>query len=223
MRLLLTSAGVTNHSIHTALVGMLEKPIERCRALCIPTAMYGHPHAGPGERVWEFVAGRSTNPMVDLGWGSVGLIELTALPSIPGRAWVRLVEEADVLLVSGGDALYLHHWMGESGLTALLPSLTDTVWLGMSGGSMVMAPRIGGHFVGWEPPAGGDAGLGVVGFSMFPHLDHPMLPSNTLQAAQQWAAGLGNPAYAIDDDTAIVVRDGSVEVVSEGHWHHFPG
>jgi dipeptidase E len=29
------------------------------------------------------------------------------------------------------------------------------------------------------------------------------------------------PAYAIDDQTAIKVTDGSVEVVSEGHWKLF--
>jgi dipeptidase E len=36
--------------------------------------------------------------------------------------------------------------------------------------------------------------------------------------AERWAAGLSNPAYAIDDDTAIEVVDGAVNVVSEGHW-----
>lgn len=155
-RLLLTSAGVRNATIHDALVELLGRPIEDCTALCIPTAMYGHPHAGPGENVWEFVAGRSEQPMVELGWKSVGLIELTALPSIDEERWVPLVREADVLLVSGGDALYLCHWMRECGLTDLLPQLDDTVWIGMSAGSMVMTPRIGKEFVGWRPPAGDD-------------------------------------------------------------------
>ena len=82
MRLLLTSAGIHNPTIHAALVDLLGRPIEDCTALCIPTAMYGHPHAGPGTSAWEFVAGRSEQPMVELGWRSVGLLELTALPSI---------------------------------------------------------------------------------------------------------------------------------------------
>jgi dipeptidase E len=83
-------------------------------------------------------------------------------------------------------------------------------------------PRIGEDFVGWKPPAGGDdSTLGVVGFSIFPHLDHEMLPENTMADAERWAAGIPGPAYAIDDDTAIKVTDGTVEVVSEGHWRPF--
>ena len=182
--------------------------------------MYGHPHAGPGQNAWEFVAGRSEQPMVELGWKSVGLLELTALPTIEADRWVPLVQGADVLLVSGGDALYLDHWMRECGLTDMLPSL-DALWFGMSAGSMVMAPRVGKEFVGWQPPAGGDTALGLVDFAIFPHLDHPSLPSNTLAAATAWAAGLDCPAYAIDDETAIRVVDGVVDVVSEGRWHRF--
>ncbi len=128
-----------------------------------------------------------------------------------------MVQEADALLVAGGDSLYLAHWMRESGLADLLPSLR-AVWAGVSGGSMVMTPRIGEDFVVWKPPAGGDSALGIVDFSIFPHLDHPDLPENTMAAAESWAAGLSNPAYAIDDDTAITVVDGTVEVVSEGQW-----
>ena len=221
LRLLLTSAGVRNATIRNALINLLGRPIEECTALCIPTAMYGHPYAGPGENVWKFVAGRSEQPMTELGWKSVGLIELTALPSIDKERWVALVRNADVLLVSGGDALFLSHWMRESGLNDLLTELNDTVWVGMSGGSMVMSPRIGKEFVGWKQPSGDDRALGLVDFAIFPHLDNESLPNNTMAAARKWAAGLDCVAYAIDDETAICVVDGAVDVVSEGHWHRF--
>jgi dipeptidase E len=223
LRLLLTSAGVTNDTIRNALVELLGRPIGDCNALCIPTAMYGHPWVGPGVKTWEFIAGRSDNPMVDLGWQSVGVLELTALPSIPAERWVPQVRKADVLLASGGDAVYLGHWMRQSGLADLLPSLDETVWVGMSGGSMVMTPRIGEDFVGWQPPDGGDdRTLGLVDFSIFPHLDDAALPENTMADAERWAAGIGGPAYAIDNETAITVTDGTAEVVSEGHWKFFP-
>ena len=221
LRLLLTSAGVRNATIRNALINLLGRPIEECTALCIPTAMYGHPYAGPGENVWKFVAGRSEQPMIELGWKSVGLIELTALPSIDKERWVSLVRNADVLLVSGGDALFLSYWMQESGLNDLLTELNDTVWVGMSGGSMVMSPRIGKEFVGWKQPSGDDRALGLVDFAIFPHLDNESLPDNTMAAARKWAAGLDCVAYAIDDETAICVVDGVVDVVSEGHWHRF--
>ncbi|GHH42964.1 Type 1 glutamine amidotransferase-like domain-containing protein [Lentzea cavernae] len=218
MRLLLTSAGVSNPSIRDALVDLLGKPIADSNALCIPTAQYGHPWCGP-DSAWRFISGRSPLPMTDLGWKSVGVLELTALPSISEERWVPWVREADVLLVAGGDAMYLCHWMRESGLADLLPSLRDTVWVGLSAGSMVMTPRIGDYFVEWTSPDGGDSTLGVVDFSIFPHLG--LMPYNTMAAAEKWVAEIAGPAYAIDDQTAIKVVDGTVEVVSEGQWKLF--
>jgi dipeptidase E len=221
MKFLLTSAGVTNTSIHDSLVDLLGKPIAECDALCIPTASYGHPMAGPG-RAWAFISGREPRtPMCELGWKSLGVLELTALPSIEAERWVQWVREADVLLVNGGDALYLCHWMRQSGLADLLPSLLETVWVGLSAGSMVMTPRIGEDFVQWKPPTAGDETLGVVDFSIFPHVENPDLPTNTLAAAERWAADIAGQAYAIDDQTAIKVVNGTVEVVSEGQWKLF--
>jgi dipeptidase E len=220
MKLLLTSAGIKNTSIHDALVGLLGKPIADSSALCIPTAAYGHPQGSPGS-AWRFISGQSAQPMCELGWKSLGVLELTALPSIDAERWIPWVRETDVLLVNGGDALYLSHWMRQSGLADLLPSLRETVYVGFSAGSMVMTPRIGEDFVGWKPPTGDDSTLGVVDFSIFPHLDHELLPENTMAGAERWAAGIPGPAYAIDDDTAIKVTDGTVDVVSEGHWKLF--
>ena len=158
--------------------------------------------------------------MTGMGWKSVGVLELTALPSIGAERWEPWVREADVLLVDGGDATYLCHWMRESGLADLLPSLLDTVWVGVSAGSMVMTPRIGDPFVEW-PSAPDDRTLGVVDFSIFPHLD--VFPSDTLAAAELWAAEIGIAAYALDDQSALKVVDGAVEVVSEGRWKRLPG
>jgi dipeptidase E len=218
MKLLLTSAGIQNPSIQDALVGLLGKPIAESNALCIPTAAYGHPMINP-DGPWRFVAGQSRLPMCGLGWKSLGLLELTALPSIGEERWVPWVREADVLLVGGGDTMYLCHWMRQSGLADLLPSLRETVWVGLSAGSMVLTPRIGDAFVEWQAPTGGDSTLGIVDFSIFPHLDGP--PENSIEEAEKWAAGIPNAAYAIDDQTAITVTDGAVEVVSEGHWKLF--
>jgi len=220
MKFLLTSAGIKNASIRDALVGLLGKPIAESNALCIPTAGYGHPQGSPAG-AWRFITGRATTPMCELGWKSLGVLELTALPSIGEERWVPWVRETDVLLVNGGDALYLCHWMRQSGLADLLPSLHETVWVGLSAGSMVMSPRIGKDFVGWKAPTDGDSTLGIVDFSIFPHLDHVLLPENTMADAERWAAEIAGPAYAIDDETAIKVTDGSVEVISEGHWKLF--
>ncbi|MFI5707621.1 Type 1 glutamine amidotransferase-like domain-containing protein [Kribbella sp. NPDC051620] len=221
MKLLLTSGGITNESIRAALVELLGKPISECRALCIPTAQWGHPMLGPAS-VRNFVAGVPPwHSMTSLDWASLGVLELTALPSIGEERWVPWVREADVLLVDGGEATYLYHWMRQSGLADVISSLPETVWVGLSAGSMVMTPRIGPDFVKW-PSAPDDRTLGVVDFAIYPHLDHPDMPGNTMADAEDWAAGIAVPAYAIDDQTAIKVTGGTVEVISEGHWKAFP-
>ncbi len=229
MKLLLTSGGITNDSIQNALVELLGKPIAESKALCIPTAAYAYPMAGPSA-AWRFISGQEhENSMCDLDWKSLGVLELTALPSIDKERWVSWVREADVLLVGGGDPMYLCYWIQQSGLADLLPTLRETVWVGLSAGSMVMTPRIGEDFVIWRPPAssassgafGSDETLGMVDFSIFPHLDHPVLPHNTMASAERWAASIPVPSYAIDDQTAIKVVDGEVEVISGGHWKRF--
>lgn len=93
MKLLLTSAGVKNPSIQDALVSLLGKPIAESSALCIPTAAYGHPQAGPHE-AWKFISGEQhLTPMTELGWESMGVLELTALPSIDEELWVPMIGE----------------------------------------------------------------------------------------------------------------------------------
>lgn len=215
MKLLLTSGGIRNASIRAALEALLPKPIEECDALGITTASYAHPMAGP-PRAWAFV---EDDTMTSLPWRSRGLIEPATFPSLGRDTWLPWVEQTDVLLVNGGDALFLAHHLRESGLAELLPAL-DAVWVGMSAGSMVMAPRVGREFIQWEPPGGRDEALDLVDFAIFPHLQPPEGGwGNTMEEAATWFAAMDVPAYAMDDETAIVWIDGEVEVVSgTGNW-----
>jgi len=219
MKLLLTSGGVSNPSIEHSLASLLGKPIAESSALCIPTA--GHALRGGPRLVWQLLQGQDTTPLVELGWKSMGVLELTALPTLGRDRWLPAVQGVDALLVAGGDPLYLHYWMRESGLADVLATLHDTVYVGVSAGSMVMAPRIGEEFVVWKQQSGTDETLGIVEFALFPHLDHPMLPTNTMAHAERWAANLSIPGYAIDDHTAVQWVDGMVDVISEGHWRRF--
>jgi dipeptidase E len=217
MRLLLTSDGINNSSIHDALVGLLGKPISESDALFVPTATYAMGGPGPA---WRMIAGQADTPLCELGWKSLGVLELTALPSLEREQWLSWVDETDALLVGGGDALYLCHWLRESGLAELLPAL-DAVYVGVSGGSMALTPNIGKDYVAWQPPTGGDEALGVVDFAIFPHLDDEELANKSMADAERWASGIPVPAYAIDGQTAIQVADENVEVISEGHWKLF--
>ena len=121
MKLLLTSSGVSNPSIHNALVDLLGKPVaESERSLCPDWHL---PFSGGTAMAYKAVCGQAPTPLCELGWKSLGLLELTALPSIDRNAWAPSVEKTDALLVWGGDPLFLSYWMNQSGLTDLLKSM----------------------------------------------------------------------------------------------------
>jgi dipeptidase E len=239
MKLLLTSSGISNPSINDALVGLLGKPVAESSALFVPTAIYPFPD-GPG-KAFQAISGNAKSPLCDLGWKSVGVLELTALPSIDKEVWVAAVRESDALLVWGGDPVYLSYWMKHSGLAGLLPSLPGTVYVGVSAGSIAMASKFGETY--FDPPeCSGDRlssedivfatpegeltmtlvmaeGAGLVDFAIIPHVEYD--DHQDVANAEKWAGRLPVPTYAIDDETAVQVVDGAVEVVSEGHWKLF--
>jgi dipeptidase E len=217
VKYLLTSAGIKNTSIHNALVDLLGKPIGESSALFIPTGAYAMP--GGAAAAARLIRGVASTPLCELGWKSLGMLELTALPSINADYWVPQVQETDALLVGGGDDRYLCYWMRQSGLADRLPSLRrETVYVGVSGGSMVVTADYGENLNDHSPSIGSDQALGLVDFALFPHLDHERFPENSLANLERWAAGVKVPAYLIDDQTAIQVVDGTIEVISEGHW-----
>ena len=219
MRFLLTSAGIKNDSLRSALIDLLGKPIAEASALCIPTAIY--PFPGGPSMAYRFINGLTANPLCGLGWKSLGVLELTALPSIKEEHWIAAVQEVDALLVMGGDVVYLTRWMRESGLANLLPSLRESVYVGVSAGSMVTAPVFGETYNDPDRPFVIERGLGLVDFALLPHVDHMDHPESSMAKVERMAAELPVPTYAIDDETAIKVVDGIVEVVSEGKWKRF--
>jgi dipeptidase E len=219
MKLLLTSAGISNTSIHNALVELLGKPVSEANALFVPTAIYGIRNGG--DIVRRVICGTLGDSFCDMGWRSLGLLELTALPSIKPELWVPKLQETDALLVGGGDCQYLTYWMQQSGLADLLPSLLHKmVYVGLSAGSMIMT-SFGTTYGNHTLPAESDKCLRVVDFAIHPHLDYEQFPENSLANLEKLAATLPMPSYAIDDQTAIKVVDGVVEVISEGHWKLF--
>ncbi|SDR90787.1 Type 1 glutamine amidotransferase-like domain-containing protein [Agrococcus carbonis] len=223
MKYLLTSNGITNASIRAALERMLGKPIAESTALLVPTGAHPFPE-GP-DMVRGVTDGTVGGPLSRIGWRSLGVLELTALPTVRRDQWEAAVRGVDALLVWGGDVLYLVHWMRESGLADLLPELHDTVYLGVSAGSITVTPHnCDAAFDLRFVPDGSDMGrdaeraLGLVGFALYPHLGHPDMEDASLERIAEWAADIPAPVYAIDDDTALAVVDGEVEVISEGTW-----
>jgi dipeptidase E len=219
MKLLLTSAGISNTSIHNALVDLLGKPVTEASALFVPTAIYAI--AGGAGISRKVICGSLGDPFCEMGWKSLGVLELTALSSIKQELWVPMLEDTDALLVGGGDCQYLCYWMQESGLANLLPSLLrKTVYVGLSAGSMIMT-SFGTTYGDHTLPPESDKSLGLLDFALHPHLDYELFPENSLANLEKLAATIPVPSYAIDDQTAIKVTDGTVEVISEGHWKLF--
>jgi dipeptidase E len=132
--------------------------------------------------------------------------------------------------------------MQRSGFADILHSLPgETVYLGVSAGSIAATSTFAETYS--EPRRGsGEAlstedvvfvtpdgelrrilvkaqGIGLVDFAIIPHVDYA--DHQDLAIAEQWAARIPAPTYAIDDQTAIKVTGGTVEVVSEGHWRLF--
>ncbi len=231
MKLLLTSVGATNDSICGALVELLGRPVEDCRAVQINTALYASPH-GP-EDAYEMAKHYGA-----MGWGELGTLELTALPTIEEEHWLPFVESCGAILVSGGNTGYLSFWMQESGFAEKLPGLLrSAVYFGISAGSTMLTPgqnydpeRLESEGIYYDdefeepaPRGAGSAwGMGLVDFSIRPHLGADYFPVAVDMAMMERAASrLDHPMYAIDDETAIKVVDGKVEVVSEGEWRYF--
>lgn len=221
MKLLLTSAGISNPAILQALTELLGKPVNESDALFIPTAIYGIRNGG--DIVRRVINGSLGDPFCELGWKSLGLLELTTLPTIKPELWIPILEKTDALLVGGGDCQYLVYWMQRSGLADLLPSLLDKiVYVGLSAGSMVMT-RYGTTYNNHTLPPDTDKALGLLDFAIHPHLDHEWFPDNSLANIEKLAATLSMRSYAIDDQTAIRVVGSNVDVISEGHWRLLGG
>lgn len=239
---MLTSSGVSNESMRAALAKLLGKPISESEALFIPTGVY--PFVGGANYAWWPIAGKMQPGLVGLGWRSMGLLELTALSSIHKDVWLPSVQNADALLVWGGDPLYLAYWFERSGLAEVLTSLDkDLVYVGVSAGSMAASSLIGETY---SEPRGGSGtpltsesivfnivgedipknlvtarGIGLINFAIIPHFNNPAFSDACGANAEQWAGKLPVPVYAIDEHTAITYMEGVVEIVSEGEWKFF--
>src|SRR5690606_33882086 len=146
MKMLLTSAGIKNPSNKQALLDLLDKPIEEANALLITTASY--PISTGANLAYSFVSGKSELNMANLGWKSIGLLELTAIADLDESIWLPQLKAADVLLVNGGDSIFLNKWMRKCRMHEILPTL-DLVYVGLSSGSMVMTPKVGEEFMTW--------------------------------------------------------------------------
>lgn len=216
MKLLLTSGGLENQSIINALRQLISKDFKNAKVAFIPTAA----NLEEGDKWWLI------NDLVkckELGFQEIDFVDIAAVPQ---TIWQRRLEKSDVIMVGGGNTSYLMSQINKSGLAAALPGLLKTrVYIGISAGSMVVAPKLKEKEMQrlYEEPIVDDntnVGLGLVDFLVVPHMNSPYFP-RAAELIDEVAQDIEIPLYAIDDQTAVTVVDDKVEVVTEGKWKRY--
>jgi len=215
MKLLLTSNGLSNESISRALFELVGKPASETTIVFIPTAV----NVTRGDKGW-FI-----NDLYNIKKQGCKFIDIVDISALPKEIWLPKLEKGDVLFFSGGNTVYLMHWLEESGLAELLPELLKTrVYAGISAGSIVTNPNLAGsnddkkkyceENFGYRS----EAALNLVDFYIKPHFNSPSHPTSRKEIIEKLAAETGKTVYALDDESALKVIDGNVEIISEGEY-----
>lgn len=213
MKLLLTSAGITNQKIADALLAMADKPADQLKVAFIPTAA----NVEEGNKAdWFF---RQYEELRQYGISWIDMVDFSAADV----DWRTRLDQCDVLYVTGGNTFYLLDQVRRQGFdTYLEKALESKVYVGGSASSILMTPSIN---VANIPPGDPNipqledfTGLKYVDFEIEPHCD-----KDRFDTVKEYALSRQNAVYALDDASAIQVMDGKATVVSGGEWDYFEG
>lgn len=224
MKLLLTSLGLTNDSISNALADLIGKQPSDSRIAFIPTGA----NIALGDKSWLI---DNLHKLKELGY-KIEIVEISALQPDVIKT---VLESSDAIFVGGGNCFYLSYWMQKKGLFDILPELLKTrVYIGLSVGSMIASDnfRLSSQALERDEnisdeeynnlgPAGESSAktLKLVDFVFKPHFnsaEHPEVRNE--EYIRSVAHRVNKPIYAIDDQSALKIIDGVVEVVSGGEW-----
>ena len=217
MKLLLTSAGLSNRSIVNALLELAGKPFSELNLGFIPTAS----NVESGDKDWLI------NDLIickNLGFQSIDIVDFSAVSK---DVWLPRLHVADILFFEGGNVFHLMYWIERSGLKEILPEMLKTkVYVGASSGSMVMSKRTSlNHFQNLYnedvKKFKKEDGLGFVDFQIRSHLNSLDFPEMNITHLEELAKETSDTIYAIDDNTAIKISDEKMEIISEGAWKKF--
>ncbi|MCK5319932.1 Type 1 glutamine amidotransferase-like domain-containing protein [Candidatus Parcubacteria bacterium] len=217
MKLLLTSAGITNNTIKEELAALCNKKFSECTAIFVPTAA----NTEAGDKSWLIDNFREFQ---NLGLKELDIVDISALPR---EDILARFKSADILIFGGGNTFHLMHSLEKLGLKQEMQELLNTrVYFGISAGSMVSTAnlilsdsnRLYSEYTG---PVDRIDGLGLVDFHIRPHFNSPHFPDVNSGNLKKIAKDFKEPIYAIDDNTAIMVKDGNIKIVSEGKWEKF--
>lgn len=214
MKLLLTSGGITNDTIKNALADLVGKPFDQTSLTFIPTAADVEDH----DKSWLV---NDLNNCKNLGLKLLDIVDISALSK---EQWEPRLNSADILFFGGGNTFHLMYWLNKSGLAKKLPDLLKTkVYVGLSAGSMVAGKTISlsqSEKLYYEDIKGyqDEKALGFTNFLFRPHLNSPHFPDVQEKTLRKLAKDVKGKVYALDDNMALKVVDGKVEVVGEGKY-----
>jgi len=216
MKLLLTSCGFTNEAIRKSFFELVGKKAEEISLAFIPTAST----IEDGNKDW-FI-----DDLINIKNLKLKSISIVDISAVPENVWKPQLEEADVLFFEGGNTYHLMNWINKSGLIKILPELLKTkVYVGLSAGSMVTAPdlnlRLSKIIYGEHTEKETMRGLGLVDFYFLPHLNSPHFSVRVESTVKEAMKEIQIKTYVLDDQSALKVVDGKVEVISEGKYLEF--
>ncbi len=214
MKLLLTSAGLSNQSIIETLEKLLGKSAKGVKLAFIPTAA----NVEEGDKSWMI---DDLNNFIKAGF-EVDIVDISA---VSRDIWMPRLQNSEVLFFGGGNTFHLKRWMKESGLQDELTELLKTrIYAGISAGSCVAGPTIFNSVQNLFDETYDleiKEGLGLVNFQIVPHLNSPYFEKIRIENLEVASRDIVEPVYVIDDQSAVVVDGENVEVVSEGTWRKF--
>jgi len=214
MKLLLTSAGISNDSIKKSFFDLVGKKPEDISLAFIPTAS----NVEKGDKKDWFI--KDLIVLKNLNLKSISIVDISA---IERNIWEPQLKEADVLYFEGGNTFHLMEWMNKSGLGEILPELLKTkVYVGVSAGSMILSQdlllnTLQKLYKEDLEKTENINGINLVNFYILPHLknEHPVRnKENILEAIKD----IKNKVYVLDDNSAIEVVDGIIKIISEGEF-----
>lgn len=212
MKLLLTPSGITNKSIKKALLALLGKPYKKSHLTFIPTAA----NAESGDKDWLI---KDINNFKKLGFKT---FDVTDISRVSKDIWLPSFENADILVFGGGNVNYLLSWVKKSGLEKMLPELLKSkVCVGISAGSRALGrDLLLSHSVS-KVSSKVNHGLEIVGFSIVPHINSQHFPERTFKNVEKESKKISHPVYALDDNSAVLVKDQKISTISEGKWKRY--
>ena len=216
--MLLTSAGIRNEILKSALADLIGKAFARASVAFIPTASV----AAAGDHGWFL---EDLSRLHSLGWRELDILELNGLPRqlVLERLW-----RADVVYAEGGNHYHLANSIISNDLAAEMAEVVESkVYVGVSAGSRIfsrnLSEKTGEAFGEHEDlrilgETRARSPFGLFDWYLKPHLNSPDFPDRTPAWFEEAAAKLDFPVYALDDDSAVRVRRGEIDVVSNGTW-----